>query len=151
MWPKNSENTVVTVVQARFQFLYPFCSGPSSSASKMRSLSIFFVTKLFFPVRWIESVLIWQASFLLYKQTSFGALYWIPLTHYFFITKKNPKDLNFIQKVVGAMDKSGTRIEIAGSQQSQRCPRISRITPVRLDSLRFNVLRHETWMSWMLF
>ena len=46
----------------------------------------------FFSVRWIEGVLIWQASFLLYKQTSFGALYWIPLTHYFFITKtKNPK------------------------------------------------------------
>ena len=41
--------------------------------------------------------------------------------------------------VVGAMDKSGTRIEIAGSQRSQRCPRISRVTPVRLDSLRSNV------------
>ena len=91
-WPKNSENTVVTVVQARFQVLYPFCSGPTSSASNMRSLTIFFVKKYFFSVRWIEGVLIWQASFLLYKQTSFGALYWIPLTHYFFITKtKNPK------------------------------------------------------------
>ena len=38
------------------------------------------------------------------------------------------------------MDKSGTRIEIAGSQRSQRCPRISRVTPVRLDSLRSNVI-----------
>ena len=57
----------------------------------------------------------------------------------FFITNRKPKDLNFIQIVVGVMDKSGTRIEISGSQRSQRCPRISQVTPVRLDSLRSNV------------
>ena len=62
-----------------------------------------------------------------------------PLLMIFFITNKKPKDLNFIQIVVGVLDKSGTRIEIAGSQRSQRCPRISRVTPVRLDSLRSNV------------
>ena len=99
-------------------------------------------------MRWIEGVLIWQASFLLYKQTSFGAVYWIPLTHYFFHNKnKKPKDLNFIQMVVGAMDKSGTRIEIAGSQRSQRCPRISRVTPVRLDSLRSNVFAQNRFFE----
>ena len=62
-----------------------------------------------------------------------------PLLIIFHNKNKKPKDLNFIQMVVGAMDKSGTRIEIAGSQRSQRCPRISRVTPVRLDSLRSNV------------
>ena len=62
-----------------------------------------------------------------------------PYSLFFHNKNKKPKDLNFIQMVVGAMDKSGTNIEIAGSQRSQRCPRISRVTPVRLDSLRSNV------------
>ena len=74
-----------------------------------------------------------------------------PLLMIFFITNQKTKDLNFIKIVMGVLDKSGTRIEIAGSQRLQRCPRISRVTPVRLNSQRSNVTLSATFWTNIFF
>ena len=147
LWPTTSENTVVTVVLARFQFLYPFCSGPSSSASRMRSLSTFFSGNYFFQWNGLSVCLFDRPPLLYINKPVLGHSNEFPLLMIFFITNKKPKDLNFIQIVVGVLDKSGTRIEIAGSQRSQRCPRISRVTPVRLNSQRSNVSQRQVVLS----
>ena len=91
LWPTTSENTVVTVVQARFQFLYPFCSGPSSSASKMRSLSIFLSTNYFFQWDGLRVCLFDRPPLFYINKPVLGHSNEFPLLMIFFITNKNPK------------------------------------------------------------
>ena len=92
LWPKNSENTVVTVVQARFQVLYPFCSGPTSSASNMRSLTFFLSRNNFFQWDGLRVCLFDRPLFFYINKPVLGHCIEFPLLIIFFITKtKNPK------------------------------------------------------------
>ena len=88
LWPTTSENTVVTVVQARFQFLYPFCSGPSSSASKMRSLSIFLSTNYFFQWDGLRVCLFDRPPFFYINKPVLGHSNEFPLLMIFFHNKQ---------------------------------------------------------------